>query len=104
MSERYTALISLLVQLRNRMEQEGRWQSVSPAPSALASTEPFCVDTLRFEQWLQWVMIPRFEAMVEAGMPLPSSCSIAPYALEVLPESSELVAVITSIDQLCSTG
>ncbi|WP_258876037.1 YqcC family protein, partial [Pseudomonas aeruginosa] len=31
------------------------------APEALASPEPFCVDTLALEQWLQWIFLPRMK-------------------------------------------
>lgn len=32
------------------------WQSAPPQASAFTSTEPFCIDTMSAEQWLQWVL------------------------------------------------
>ena len=46
----------------------------------MASTVPFMFDTLRIEQWLQWVFMPRVHALLDAGAPLPGNCSIHPLA------------------------
>lgn len=102
MADRYTALASLLAQLQQTLEQQGLWQLQPPSAEALASTEPFCVDTLCFDQWLQWAMVPRFRALIDAGMALPASCNIAPYAEEALPGQPEIVALVLQIDQLCN--
>ncbi|GGB38876.1 hypothetical protein GCM10011502_10190 [Oceanisphaera marina] len=58
------------------------WQSEPPSAAALASTEPFCLDTLTFSQWLQFVLLVRLQAMLEAGVPLPNNISIYPMATE----------------------
>lgn len=102
MADRSAALATLLAQLTQQLQQDGLWQSEPPAAQALASTEPFCVDTLRFEQWLQWIMIPRFQALIHASMPLPASCNISPYAEEALPGQPAVVALIQQIDQCCA--
>ena len=47
---------------------------------ALASPLPFMVDTLRIEQWLQWVFLPRLHALLDAQAPLPGACSVHPLA------------------------
>ena len=56
------------------------WDAQPPSPEALQSTIPFMYDTLRIEQWLQWVFIPRMHALLDAGADLPDSCSIHPLA------------------------
>ena len=69
-------LIDLEADLRNRL----LWDAVEPAPEALASTQPFCIDTLIFPQWLQFVFLPRMQALLDAGQPLPPQCAIAEMA------------------------
>lgn len=49
---------------------------------ALASREPFCCDTLSFEQWLQFILIPRMGALIAGNHPLPSNIAVAPMAEE----------------------
>lgn len=60
------------------------WQSTPPQASAFTSTEPFCIDTMSAEQWLQWVLLPRLHAMLDGGVPLPEALAIAPYFEEAL--------------------
>ena len=69
-------LIDLEADLRNRL----LWDAVAPAPEALASTQPFCIATLIFPQWLQFVFLPRMQALLDAGQPLPPQCAIAEMA------------------------
>ena len=59
------------------------WSSDTPAPAALASTEPFAVDTLSFEQWLQFLFLPKARQYVLQHDCLPPGMSIAPMAKEV---------------------
>lgn len=61
----------LLLQLATALQQCQRWQSLPPPASALASTQPFCCDTLAFEGWLQFLFLPRCHALLDGGQPLP---------------------------------
>ena len=65
---------------------------------------PFCLDTLNFDQWLQFVFLPTLYAMLEARQPLPSACAIAPMAEEILPRlglpSGPLLASLAEIDRV----
>lgn len=70
------------------MERELRrlavWEAMPPSPERLASEVPFCHDTLEFTQWVQWVFIPRFRAVLEGNHSLPTACAIAPIAEDAL--------------------
>ena len=72
----------------------------------MASTLPFCVDTLSFDQWLQFVLIPRMEQLVMLQAPLPTSVSLYPMASEVykndLVEAEALLRLIARFDLLLS--
>lgn len=71
-----------LLMLEQELRQQGLWAAQPPSPDALASREPFCVDTLAFEGWLQWVFIPRMAQIVESAGPVPASCNIQPMGEE----------------------
>ncbi|MCO7260662.1 YqcC family protein [Dickeya zeae] len=55
------------------------WQPSAPDEAAFASQEPFCIDTMAAEQWLQWVFLPRMHALLDGNAPLPTRLAILPY-------------------------
>lgn len=79
----------LVLELEREMRRLGLWEYEPPPVSALQSTQPFAIDTLRFTQWLQWVFIPRIAALLERDEALPRDCAIAPLA-ETVFEDLEL--------------
>lgn len=100
--QRAVELAQILEELTAELQALGLWELQPPSPQALASTEPFCVDTLNFSQWLQWVMLPRFEQMLAEDAPLPQNCSIHPFAEEAFKEhpadTRQLLLLIERID------
>ncbi|MDO4776966.1 MAG: YqcC family protein [Cardiobacteriaceae bacterium] len=75
--------------LEAEMRGVGWWQQVSPAPEALASVEPFCVDCLTFSEWLQWVYIPKMHAYMNQHGRLPAASGLVPIAEEAWKGSAE---------------
>ena len=77
---------------------------VSPAPEALASVEPFCVDCLTFSEWLQWVYIPKMHAYMNEHGRLPAASGLVPIAEEAWKGSVEdtrrLQEVVVLLDAL----
>ena len=53
-----------------------------------------------FSQWLQWVFIARFRAILDANHPLPGQCDVAPMAEEALKEmDADITEVINLLKQ-----
>ncbi|WP_440053643.1 YqcC family protein [Pseudoalteromonas sp. T1lg65] len=73
-------LLSLLAELESCLKAAGLWQRQEIDPLALTSTQPFCCDTMSFEQWLQFVFIPKMQLLIRQSEPLPKSMAIAPMA------------------------
>ena len=84
------------------MERLSLWEASPPSEEALNSQQPFCIDTLEFTQWLQWILIPRLEALLKTNIPLPDSSDIHPYAEEALKSRTENTQLIAQIQQLDS--
>lgn len=80
MHDRYNTLASLLFEIEKELRTLQLWAVESPSAEALASEQPFAVDTLSFSQWLQFIFLPKMYQIVESAGELPSSCSIAPMA------------------------
>ncbi len=74
------------------------WQAQPPARDAFDSVEPFCIDTMRPEQWLQWILLPRMHALLDQRAPLPRRFVIAPYFEEALPQATELLTLLQQLD------
>ena len=101
-----TEIAEVLIDIEAQLRQLGLWDKIPPSSQALASTEPFCVDTLSLPQWLQFVFIPTIYQMLEAGEQLPERCGIAPMAEEFFRGSGlaidSLVRSLESVDELLS--
>jgi uncharacterized protein YqcC (DUF446 family) len=104
--EEHTRREALAVVL-NRMEAALRaaheWEDERPAERLLASTQPFSFDTLTFQQWLQWQMIPRMREILGSYAELPESSAILPYAEEFVAnggQGRELLRLIERFDEL----
>lgn len=95
-----------LLDIEAALRQLGLWAAEPPPPDALRSEQPFAVDTLRFEQWLQFIFIPRIRFLIDNDQPLPGRCGIAPMAEAYFQGTrlpvAELVAALARVDALLS--
>jgi len=85
------------------------WEAERPALTRLGSDQPFCFDTLRFHQWLQWLFLPRMRRILAAdGAWMPSQSGIHAYAEECLREdprdTDELLSLIRRFDEVITAG
>ena len=82
--------------------------SVSPSPEALASVQPFCVDTMTFPAWIQFVFLPKLEGMLEGGDPMPTWCDVAPMAEEYFRQHQldgiTLIEALRRLDELVTAA
>jgi uncharacterized protein YqcC (DUF446 family) len=76
-------LCELLRSLESELRAQDRWSSRRPPERALQSRLPFAADTLDFDQWLQWILVPRLYDLLARQLPLPTACAIRPMAEEV---------------------
>jgi len=101
-----TLVAGLMIDIEAELRTLGLWDPEPPPAEALASDQPFSIDTLTFPQWLQFIFLPTLYHLLDTGEPLPRRCGIAPMAEEYfrglqLP-SDPLVAALLHIDQLLS--
>ena len=102
----HTQVAAVLIDIEAQLRQLGLWDKIPPATDALASDQPFCVDTLTLPQWLQFIFLPAMYGLVEQQQPLPGRCGIAPMAEEFFKGSGlaidELDAALLRMDRLLS--
>ncbi|WNC69838.1 YqcC family protein [Thalassotalea nanhaiensis] len=106
MTSKPTQLGIHLKDLAAQLKQVGLWQLERPSTQALSSSQPFCLDTLAFEQWLQFVFIEKLQAMIVADLPLPSKISVAPMGEEAFKSlgknAADIISTLADIDELLS--
>lgn len=99
-------LSSLLIDVEASLRQLNQWQSHSPSADALASTEPFAIDSLTFPQWLQFIFLPRMYGMIERNDALPENCSMSLMAEEYFRglglDTASLLKSLLKVDELLS--
>nr|MBO2510770.1 pseudouridine synthase [Gammaproteobacteria bacterium] len=104
MDARAPALAEQLLLIEREMRQLGYWSETPPSDQALASSQPFCVDTLRFEEWLQWIFLPRMKVLIEQELELPSVSGVRAMAEVVYREepveNRRLVELLGEFDRL----
>ena len=104
----HTDVAALLIDIEAQLRQLSLWESEMPRDEALASTQPFAIDTLTFPQWLQFIFLPTMYRLVDEGDALPTQCAIAPMAEESFRGSalpiSGLLDALERMDVLLSGG
>ena len=102
--------INAIVEQINKLEQELKdlnlWggEALRPSDKDLSSTSPFCLDTIEFHQWLEYVLIARFRSMIEADMALPQAMMTHTYAQEKYrgqwSNYRNLIGILQELDKL----
>lgn len=97
-------IADVLLEVEALLRISGKWDAYRPSTDALLSSEPFCIDTLSFEQWLQWVFLPRMKQILEYKKPLPAKSGIFVYAQQQLRKqqlpAGKLLSLIKRFDDL----
>lgn len=109
MTDYYEVVVQVadgLLSIETEMRRLEIWESERPHEAAFQSTEPFCLDTLSFTQWIQFVFLERMRQIIENERALPVGSGIAPMAEEHFrdrPESGQrLIRELEVVDQLLS--
>lgn len=107
MSALHSEICQLLVQLEQEIKALALWSPAPPSAQALASQQPFCVDTLTFPQWLQYVFLPQMGERIATGAVLPLRCGIAPMAEEYCAAAGingrALISLLQQLDVVLTT-
>jgi uncharacterized protein YqcC (DUF446 family) len=90
-------LASQLIDIECALRNAGLWSTEAPSAESLASVEPFCVDTMGFDQWLQFVFLPRMRTLLDARGALPTACDIAAMGETVWTNNTAALPVIRAL-------
>jgi len=100
------AVRTLLIELETELKRQQLWSAAPPDATAMASTAPFCCDTMALEQWLQFIFLPRLQALLDAHSALPTRISVLPMAEHAFnaygARLAPLLGIIARIDNTLS--
>ncbi|WNC71009.1 YqcC family protein [Thalassotalea psychrophila] len=106
MTSKSAQLEIFLQTLTMQLKHVELWQVAKPSPQALSSTQPFCLNTLTFEQWLQFVFIEKLHTMIISNLPLPTQISVSPMGEEAFKnlgkDATDIINTLADIDELLS--
>lgn len=106
MSQKHIAVAEILMDIEKELRELRLWELEPPSEEALASTQPFAIDTLNFPQWLQFIFIPRLYMLIEQRIPLPGVSGVKPMAEEYFSglslHGAPLIAHLERMDNVLS--
>ena len=104
MDPRILDIADHLLLIEHELRVQGWWSDEPPSEDALASTVPFAVDSMSFEQWLQWIFLQRMKMILEHDLPLPNASGILEMAemvyVDRVQESTRLRRLLSEFDEL----
>lgn len=104
MNELHITAAEILMDIEKELRELQLWDVEMLSEEALASEQPFAVDTMTFPQWLQFIFLPRLYFMIEQQLQLPNNCGVAPMAEQYFSvlslNSSPLIDHLRKIDRL----
>ena len=81
------------------MRLAGLWSHTRPPDAAFSFTRAFGADTMAFEQWLQFVFLPRVRDLLRTHGEFPPHSDVGAYAVREFDGRDELSALVS---QLCA--
>jgi uncharacterized protein YqcC (DUF446 family) len=100
-SGKHTAVGEILLDIECELRRLDLWQEDTPSEEALASEQPFALDSLDFHQWLQFILLPKMHHLVLHRLALPSACNMAPMAEQVYQDKTDLMtSLLTHLQKL----
>jgi len=102
----HSEVADLLLEIELELRRLGLWSEKPVTKAQLLSSQPFCIDTMTFSEWLQFVFIVRLKLIVERGAGFPEVSDITPMAEEYFKtgsvKASGLISLIRRFDHLIS--
>ncbi|MFI3256432.1 MAG: YqcC family protein [Psittacicella sp.] len=97
--DHYTKLILELQKLNSILREIDLYTFREPTEHDLSSTEPFGIDRLAPQEWLQWVFIEKMLEILEKKDSIPYFL-ISPYMEEALKDEAGFEKLITQLQYI----
>lgn len=97
----------LVNKLEHSLRQSGLWSTQVPSAKALQSMVPFAYDSMQFEQWLQFIFIPKMLEILDREQSLPKNLQLLPMAELSIGDRKnclDVMGIISQIDLVFAQG
>jgi uncharacterized protein YqcC (DUF446 family) len=102
---RYPLVSAKLDEIEAELKRIDWWSADPPSPEAMQFTQAFGMDTLSFDQWLQFVLLPNVRQIIAAHGKFPRTSEVGAYAtreLDTAPGAETLIRLLSEFDDLFS--
>jgi len=102
-NELYAFVLAKAKEIENELRRLNRWQSGPLPEEKFTDMGAFGSNSMSFEQWLQFVLIPRIVEITESNGNFPEESHLATYAIRYFDgddDSGSLQAILNELDQL----
>ena len=99
----YAQVAALADALEAELKRLNRWSADALPAAAFENMGPFGQGTMAFEQWIQFVLLPRLRAIVSERGEFPSGSQLAVYAVRTFdgdPDADQLQDLLYELDRL----
>jgi uncharacterized protein YqcC (DUF446 family) len=99
----YAAVAAHIDQIEQEMKRVGLWQEKPLAPEQYNFTQAFAMDTMSYDQWLQFIFVPRVKEIIRTEGSFPASSSVGAQAVrefDTYPDSERLITLLSEFDGL----
>jgi uncharacterized protein YqcC (DUF446 family) len=89
--------------IEREMKRVGLWQDKPLSPEQYNFSSPFAMDTMSYDQWLQFVFIPRVREIIRTEGKFPASSSVGAQAVrefDTYPDAQRLISLLSEFDRL----
>jgi uncharacterized protein YqcC (DUF446 family) len=107
MAESTGSIYAMALAKANEIEAElkvlRRWNNQPLSPEKFKNMGAFGSNSMAFEQWLQFVLIPRIHSIVESQEEFPQGSMLGPYAIRIFDgdiEASRLHNLLYELDEV----
>ncbi len=83
--------------IESALKESGLWSILPPSDEALESTMPFAVDTMSFENWLQFIFLPKMRQSIATHQLPPGPAQIYPIAEEAFKENKNAKVLLDAL-------
>ena len=99
----YQEVQTKLDEIVTEMKEIGFWQDAPLEPEQYDFRAAFALDTMAFNQWLQFIFVPRVGQILDSQGTFPTRSQVGAQAIrefDTVPEAAQLVELLCAFDAL----
>ncbi len=98
-----TKVIEKLSAIEGELKRLGRWSTYELSEEQYEDMGAFGVNTMSYEQWLQFILIPTVKDIIESKEEFPDESNTGAYAVRYFdgdPDAFQLISLLCEFDEL----